>query len=474
MGLLSDYFRLARVGMTLAGHDVVLPTEYRRRFPLPVRLMARASRLLARRNTDRIGARLAAALERLGPAYVKLGQFLAIRPDVVGHEVAADLSRLKDRMQAFPAAEAEAAIRDAFGEDTAALFPGGSGWLSSAIAAASIAQVHKIDTAGGARALKVLRPGVETRIARDLSALQRAARLIARTVPSARRLRPVEFVAVVGEALRRELDLRLEAGSASAFAEVVRSDGYFDVPTVDWMRTSRRVIALNWVDGTPLTEPGALDRPEADRKALANAVTRGFLASALDHGLFHADMHQGNMILSPGGRLVLVDFGIMGRIGPAERRYLAEILWGFIQRDYRRIAEVHFEAGYVPAHQDVAAFADALRSVGEPIWNRSATEVSMGRVLMQLFDFTELFEMQLRPELVLLQKTMVQVEGVARAIDPEHHIWSAARPVLERWIARELGPAARIRRAANAVRAGLRDAAESLKQARSRASRDEQ
>jgi ubiquinone biosynthesis protein len=217
------------------------------------------------------------------------------------------------------------------------------------------------------------------------------------------------------------------------------------------------------VEGTPLSAPGVLDRPEANRSTLATHLTRGFLASALDHGLFHADMHEGNMILGPDGALWLVDFGIMGRIGPPERRYLAEILWGFLQRDYDRIAEVHFEAGYVPAHQSVAAFADALRAVGEPIWNRPAAEVSMGRVLMQLFDFTELFEMKLRPELVLLQKTMVQVEGVARSIDPNHHIWTAARPVVERWIRRELGPGARVKGAFEHLRAGLEGLAERVR-----------
>jgi ubiquinone biosynthesis protein len=463
MSLFADYVRLIHVGMTLARHDVVLPAEYRRRFPLPVRVMAGFSRLLARKSGERMGERLARALEELGPAYVKLGQFLAIRPDVVGTEVAADLSRLKDRMKPFPTEEAEAAVREAFGEDTGKLFSAQPGWLSPAVAAASMAQVHRIETPQGPRALKILRPDIETRITRDISAMTRAAKLIRRAVPASRRLRPVEFVDVVSQALHRELDLRLEAGSASAFAEFAQADGHFEVPQIDWMRTSKRVIALHWAEGTPLTTSGALDRPEADRVALANAITRGFLTSALDHGLFHADMHQGNMILSPTGRLVLVDFGIMGRLGVPERRYLAEILWGFIRRDYRRIAEVHFEAGYVPPHQDVAAFADALRSVGEPIWNKASSDVSMGRVLMQLFDYTELFEMQLRPELVLLQKTMVQVEGVARAIDPQHHIWTAARPILERWIARELGPKARVRKVVEDLKTGLSGLADAIR-----------
>tara|TARA_Y100001956_G_C4097846_1_gene176141 strand:- start:347 stop:1315 length:969 start_codon:yes stop_codon:yes gene_type:complete len=242
--------------------------------------------------------------------------------------------------------------------------------------------------------------------------------------------------------MEKELDLRLEAGGASEFADVsAKSGGSFHVPEVDWERSGKTVLTTDWVTGTSLTDTEALAKREFSRIELANKVTRGFLQAAIGHGVFHADMHEGNMILGDDGELYLIDFGIVGRIGMAERRFLAEILDGFIRRDYKRVAEVHFEAGYVPPDRSVGDFAQALRSVGEPIHGKSAQEVSMGRLLLQLLDFTHTFGMHLRPELVLLQKTMVQVEGVARTLDPTHNIWDAAKPVVQEWIRQEFGPA---------------------------------
>jgi ubiquinone biosynthesis protein len=242
----------------------------------------------------------------------------------------------------------------------------------------------------------------------------------------------------MAQSLTNELDLRFEAGAASEFRDIAALDGFVSVPKVDWTRTSRRVLTTEWVDARSLTDPRALDG--VNRQDLANRMTRGFLACALDHGFFHADMHEGNIMVSPEGELTLIDFGIMGRIGMNERRFLAEILHGFLQRDYRRVAEVHFEAGYVPANRSMGDFAQALRSVGEPIFGQEASNVSMGRVLVQLLDITEQFGMRLRPELILLQKTMVQVEGVSRSIDPDHNIWTAAQPIVARWTRREFGP----------------------------------
>ncbi|MFN8733924.1 MAG: AarF/UbiB family protein, partial [Hyphomonadaceae bacterium] len=360
---------------------------------------------------------------------------LATRPDIVGDKAAEGLSRLKDRLEPFSQTIALESLDAAFGEKRAALFPD----LGSVIAAASVAQVHQMTLADGRKvAVKLLRPGIEKEIAAEGKAMALAAKLVQALVPKSRRLEPVAFVATIRTALEKELDLRREAGAGDAFGEIVAADGYLKVPSIDWERTARRVLTTSWVEGTPLTKPGALDG--ADRGKLANAVTCGFLAAALDHGVFHADMHEGNLILGTDGALWAVDFGIMGRIGMAERRYLAEILFAFLRRDYRRAAAVHIEAGYVSADHDEGEFAHALRSVGEPIWGRPAREVSMGRVLTQLFDVTEQFGMHMRPELVLLQKTMVQVEGVARNIDPDHDIWEASRPVVERFMHTELGP----------------------------------
>ncbi|MEM6626013.1 MAG: AarF/UbiB family protein, partial [Pseudomonadota bacterium] len=376
----------------------------------------------------------------------------ATRPDLLGVELTSDLAHLKDKLPPFPVAQAQRAVTDSFGEDAKQLFPP----LGNAIAAASIAQVHRIETADGPRAVKLLRPGVEARIAKELRAMMRGAKLLERRSAEGRRLRLVAFVETLAESMTRELDLRFEAGAASEFAEIIADDGFVSAPAVDWTRTSDKVLTTDWVDGTPLTDPAALEG--VDRKALGERIVRGFLATTLDHGFFHADLHEGNMIVTepvhadgPHGA-TLVDFGIMGRIGPAERRFLAEILNGFLRRDYHRIAEVHFEAGYVPETEDVGAFAQALRAAGEPIFGQTAENVSMSRLLLQLFDITHQFGMQLRPELVLLQKTMVQVEGVARAIDPQHNIWEAARPVVERWVKREFGPEGAARLAAETAR----------------------
>ena len=446
---LADYARLLRVGTALARYDVILPGEYHERLPLPARAAGKLLRVFGGRARGRPGERFATALEKLGPAYIKLGQFLGTRPDVFGVETASDLSRLKDKLPPFSMVEARKALAQEFGpEEANALFPD----LSEPVAAASIAQVHRMQTADGPKAVKILRPRVETLIALELRALKRAARTVERVSIESRRMEPVAFMDAVGAAMEKELDLRLEAGGADEMRQIARDGSYFQVPAVDWSRTGRRVLTTDWVDGLALTHPDALASGDIDKVTLANDVVRGFLTQAIGHGVFHADMHEGNMIITPEGQLTLIDFGLIGRIDHSARRFLAEILWGFIRRDYVRVAEVHFEAGYVPPDRSVGDFAQALRSVGEPIHGKDASEVSMGRLLLQLLDFTHTFGMHLRPELVLLQKTMVQVEGVARTIDPGHDIWAAAEPVVKDWIAQNLGPAGATRLALSSVR----------------------
>ncbi len=433
---LSDYWRLARTGVKLASHDVILPAEYASRMPLPARLFGQLLRAISGKPKGRQGERLAKALEELGPAYIKLGQFLATRPDVFGVETTTDLSRLKDKLPPFPPDKAKAQLHAEFGAIADTLFPP----LSPAIAAASIAQVHKIETPEGTKAVKILRPGVEEQIMQEMAAMRRAARTIESVDRESRRMRPVDFVDTVAASMEKELDLRLEAGGGDEFREIANETDSFHVPEVDWERTGKTVLTTQWIDGIPLTDRARLDAHDFDRAETAMRVTQGFLTAAIHHGVFHADMHEGNIILSPDNRLYLIDFGIVGRIGLNERRFLAEILHGFIKRDYLRVAEVHFEAGYVPADRSVGDFAQALRSVGEPIHGKSAKEVSMGRLLLQLLDFTHVFGMQMRPELILLQKTMVQVEGVARTLDPEHNIWDAAHPIVSSWIQKEFSP----------------------------------
>jgi ubiquinone biosynthesis protein len=448
---LSDYLRLARAGAVMVRNDVIIPDAYRARLPFAAKAAGAVLRILpGGGGKGRPGQRFARALEKLGPAWIKLGQFMATRPDVIGVEAATDLSSLKDSVPPFPKAQALKALRAQFGAEADTLFKG----LGEPVAAASIAQVHKIQTATGTKAVKILRPDIERTMELELRAMKRIAYSAQKSDnPEIKRMEPAAFIDTMARSLTREMDLRFEAGAASEFAEIAAIDGYVSAPKVDWERTSQRVLTTEWIDGRSLTNPGPLSADQ--RIDLANRVTRGFLACALDHGFFHADLHEGNMILTPDDRLVLVDFGIMGRIGMNERLFLAEILKGFLERDYKRVSQVHFEAGYVPASHSMDEFAQALRSVGEPIFGKDATDVSMARVLLQLFDITRQFGMHLRPELILLQKTMVQVEGVARAIDPGHNIWQAAKPIVDRWSRREFGPEGLRKLAINTAREAL-------------------
>ncbi|HRP10607.1 MAG TPA: 2-polyprenylphenol 6-hydroxylase [Terricaulis sp.] len=451
-GVLSHIWRLLRVAATLARYDVLLPAEYYEHYSTGLQATHTFLHIFTKRKRGRsVGERLAKAFERLGPAYVKVGQFLATRPDMIGVTVAQELGRLKDRLPPFPRHVALDTINDELGA-TEDLFSG----ISDAMAAASIAQVHQaIVERQGVVAIKVLRPRIEKKMAKEMAALRFLAQGIETFSPRSRRLEPVQFIDTVSSAMQREMDLRLEAGAAAEFREVAEKDGYLTVPQIDWSRSAKRVMTLDWIDGVPLTDSKGLDKAGADRSELAIAITRGFLAAALDHGFFHADMHEGNMLYGKDEKLWIVDFGIMGRIGHTERRYLAEILYGFLKRDYRRVAEVHQEAGYVPEKFSVEEFAQALRAIGEPIFGKTADGISMSRLLLQLFDVTHMFGMHLRPELVLLQKTMVQVEGVARGLDPKHDMWSAARPIVERWVQRELGAEAVAKRAIDETAQGF-------------------
>jgi ubiquinone biosynthesis protein len=401
------------------------------------------ARLVERRGA-KSGPRLSRALERMGPAYLKLGQFLATRPDVVGVNMARDLEALQDRLPPFAQSEAEAVIATSLERPLSQAFAS----LGPAVAAASIAQVHRGEVLhDGVRqpvAVKVLRPNVASRFRRDLSDFFFVAEKAEAYSAEARRLRLIEVINTMSRSVAMEMDLRLEAAALSEMAENTRDDPDFRVPTVDWDRTTHNVLTMEWIDGIALSDHTRLEAAQIDLRDLGRKVIQSFLRHALRDGFFHADMHPGNLFLDNEGRLVAVDFGIMGRLGLKERRFLAEILLGFITRDYRRVAEVHFEAGYVPAHHSVENFAQAIRAIGEPIHNRTAEEISMARLLTLLLEVTGLFDMQTRPELILLQKTMVVVEGVARSFDPKLDIWSTADPVVREWIERNLGPVGRI------------------------------
>ncbi len=442
MTIASAYFRLARAGWIMVREGVIAAAPGEQLDGLP-HLGWRIAWLLTRRRArgrDR-SERLSQAVNKLGPSYVKLGQFLATRPDVVGNEIAADLADLQDRMDFFPTDEAIETIEGSLGRKIGDLYLDFDG----PVAAASIAQVHAAEVmqADGTPkkvAVKVIRPGVRRLFYRDLESYFLAARLQEHFIPATRRLRPVEVTQTLAQTTKIEMDLRLEAAALSELGENTAGDPAFRVPAIDWERTGRDVLTLEWIDGVKLSNIEALRATGIDLQQLAANLIQSFLRHTLRDGFFHADMHPGNLFVEPDGTIVAVDLGITGRLGKKERRFLAEILYGFISRDYKRVAEVHFEAGYVPPTHDVAAFAQAIRAIGEPIHGQSAETISMAKLLTLLFEVTELFDMQTRPELLMLQKTMVVVEGVARTLDPAFNMWKAAEPVVVSWIADNLGP----------------------------------
>ena len=436
--------RLARAGFVLAREGVFSDVDATL-LPADARLGLVVAKLIARRKLTTGESRLAIAITKLGPSYVKLGQFLATRADVVGPKVVLELESLQDRMAPFPLKIAAGIVGRALGKPVEDIFVE----FGPPVAAASIAQVHKAqlkDEHGGHWvAVKVLRPGVEQRFARDLSDMFFAARFAEKHFPEARRLKMIEVVETLARSVRMEMDFRLEAAAASEYAENTKDDTDFRVPSIDWDRTTRDVLTLEWIDGIPLSDVKALREKGFDLVALGQTVIQSFLRHAVRDGFFHADMHQGNLFVDPKGRLVAVDFGIMGRLGPKEQRFLAEILFGFITRNYRHVAEVHFEAGYVPDNYRVEDFTQAIRAIGEPIHSRTADEISMAKLLTLLFEITALFEMRTRTELVLLQKTMVVVEGVARTLDPKLNMWATSEPIVRSWVEDNLGPLGRLR-----------------------------
>lgn len=390
------------------------------------------------------------ALTALGPAYIKFGQIFSTRPDVVGVELADQLRVLQDKLAPFSTDVAKTTIEQDLGQPVDVLFSE----FSEPVAAASIAQVHSAVLAdtGEQVAVKVLRPKIEQAFQRDIDAFYFAARMIEALLPGTRRLRPMDVVSHFEGVVSGELDLRLETASAAEFESNTKADEGFRVPAVNWPLSSRRVMTLEWVSGAQLGDVPAIVAAGHDPAKLGEKVLSTFLNHALRDGYFHADMHQGNLKVAEDGALVALDFGIMGRIDAYTRRVYAEILIGFIRKDYQRVAEVHFEAGYVPADRDVDEFARALRVVGEPIFGMDADQISMAHLLSYLFEVTERFGMETRTELILLQRTMVVVEGVARSLDPRINIWSVARPVVEGYIAENIGPKAVVRDLARVAR----------------------
>ena len=383
------------------------------------------------------------ALTALGPAYIKFGQVLSTRPDMVGEDMAKQLMVLQDKLAPFPRNVAAETVEASLGKPVEELFSS----FSEPVAAASIAQVHHARLAGSDEevAVKILRPGVEKAFRKDIDAFYFAASFIEFLSRSSRRLKPSDVIRHFDGVVQGELDLRLEAAAAGEYAANTAGDAGFVVPRANFGMSAKRVMIMDWAEGIPFADVQAVEDAGHDRKLLGERVLQLFLRHALNDGYFHADMHHGNLKVSAGGEIIAYDFGIMGRIDEYTRRVYAEILMGFIQKDYRRVAEVHFEAGYVPADRNIDEFAQALRAVGEPIFGMDASQISMARLLNYLFEVTQRFGMETRTELILLQRTMVVVEGVARTMHPQINIWQVAQPIVETYIRKHIGPVAALK-----------------------------
>ena len=400
--------------------------------------------------------KLCESIQGMGTTFIKLGQFLATRPDIIGEEISKKLEKLQDRLPPFTMQEAKNILKESLGiENFNSILN-----LSEPVAAASIAQVHKaqINENGTIKdvAIKILRPEIKKVFNEEIDALMLLAYIIQSTITRTKRLKLVEVVFLLKEITNHEMDLRFEAAAANEYAENTKNDSGFYVPKIYWNYTSEKVLTLDWVEGVSIREKDLINDKKIDVKNIATSIIQHFLRHAVRDGFFHADMHQGNIFINESGQIVPIDFGIMGRIDKLNRRYLAEILFGFIQRDYKKVAEVHLIAGLVPNNVNVDELAQALRSIGEPIFGQSVKDISGGKLLKQLFDITEKFNMQTQPQLLLLQKTMVVVEGVARKLNPETNIWETSRPVLEKWLRETKDPI-------NNFTETLKDSAEVLK-----------
>ena len=435
----THILRLLRWGRTLARHGALRIIEQGHATPAPVRRLFRLARFGTFQPTTPDYSR---AFQAIGPAAIKLGQALATRPDLVGVEAAHNLLDLQDSLPPLPFAPIAREIEASFGCRIDEMF---AGIEPEPVGAASIAQVHRAVTSEGRKvAVKVLRPGIRERLARDIETYEWAAAHLEALGGEASRLRPRAVIANFKRWTARELDLRREAASASELAEAMENHEGFRIPAIDWDRTNGNVLTIDWVDGIKISDRAALIAAGHDLPLLAERLVLAFLTQAISAGYFHADMHQGNLFVEADGTIVAIDFGIMGRIDRRARQWLAEILYGLTTGNYRRVAEIHFEAQYVPPYHSMEEFATALRAVGEPMRGKPVSELSVGHMLEGLFAITRDFDMQTQPHLLLLQKTMVMIEGLATQLDPEINMWEVSGPFVKTWLRDELGPEAAI------------------------------
>ena len=437
--MIKKFITLLKLGRKVAKSDILEIASKFQEPPLIIKILFKilafsfSKKEISQMNKDE-GERLSSSLESMGTTFIKLGQFLATRPDIIGEELSKKLENLQDRLPPFSTYEAKEIIKKDLGEDTYNSILN----LSEPVAAASIAQVHKaqINDEGTIKdvAIKILRPNIKKIFNEEIDAMMLFAFLVESLIKKTKRLKLVEVVFLLKEITNLEMDLRFEAAAANEYAENTKNDVGFRVPQIYWNFTSENVMTLDWIDGVSIRETEELKKRNIDTKKIAEDIIQHFLRHAVRDGFFHADMHQGNIFIDNNGEIAPIDFGIMGRLDKLSKRFLAEILFGFIQRDYKKVAEVHLVAGLVPKEVPIDDLAQALRSIGEPIFGQAVKDISGGKLLKQLFDVTEKFNMQTQPQLLMLQKTMVVVEGVARKLNPDTNIWTTSKPVLESWL----------------------------------------
>lgn len=450
--------RLLRTGYALARHDALVGLEA---LGAPA-MMVWCSRVVRRRGTLRQGQRLSRALQTMGPTFIKLGQAFSTRADLIGEVMAADLAELQDNVPAFSSKRAKETVEEQLGKPLTELF---TSFDDQPVAAASIAQVHFAVTPDGREvAVKILRPYIERDFARDVAWLLWLARLVEKRLPHVRRLKPVQMIETFAETIRIELDLRFEAAAAEELRENSKNDKDFYVTKVDWERTAKRVLVTERICGISISDVEALKAAGIDSTATMEKAARAFFNQVFRDGFFHADMHPGNLFVLPDGRLAPVDFGIMGRIDHENQLLLAQILWCFLKGDYMRIAVLHHEAGWIPPHVSVDAFAQAVRAVGTPIMGKAMNEISAGKLIGQLLSIGRMFEMEAQPHLLLLQKTMMTAEGVGRGLNPNINMWQLTEPLIRDWAKQNLSARARAKTIARELQEILRDAPRVLRQ----------
>ncbi len=443
--MIKKIITLFKLGRKIAKSDILKITSKFQEPPIAIKILFKilafsfSEKKIVNKDQDE-GEKLSSSLESLGTTFIKLGQFLATRPDIIGEELSTKLENLQDKLPPFEINQAKEIIKKELGENTFNLIIN----LSEPIAAASIAQVHKaqIDDNGTIKevAIKILRPNIKKIFNEEIDAIMLFAFFVESLIKKTKRLKLVEVVFLLKEITNLEMDLRFEAAAANEYAENTKNDMGFRIPQIYWNFTSERIMTLDWVEGVSIRETEELKRQKFDTNKIAEDIIQHFLRHAVRDGFFHADMHQGNIFVDTNGQIVPIDFGIMGRLDKMSKRFLAEILFGFIQRDYKKVAEVHLIAGLVPKGVPIDDLAQALRSIGEPIFGQAVKDISGGKLLKQLFDVTEKFNMQTQPQLLMLQKTMVVVEGVARKLNPETNIWITSKPVLENWLKQTKDP----------------------------------